>query len=135
MKQLFLFLILINCYCSTTMGQQSIKITIELTGFSNDKGKAFVEVLNEKNKVITQQVIPVLNKKAVLVVSLPSQGKFAVKAFHDENDNQKLDKNLVGYPIEKWGVTNGVRPAFRAPTLEEMLVEINKSQKIVVELD
>ena len=42
-------------------------------------------------------------------------GKYALSAFHDENDNGKLDKNFVGYPREGYGFSNGARASGGPP--------------------
>lgn len=109
-----------------------MNVTLEITGFDNDKGKAFVEIIDEKGKVVSQLVLPINQKKVVKSIELPAAGKFGVKVFHDENNNQKMDKNLVGYPTEKWGVSNSARPSFRAPKTEEILVSVKANDKIKV---
>lgn len=57
-----------------------------------------------------------------------------IKAYHDENNNQKLDKNLVGYPLEKWGVSNNIRPPFREPTFEEIKFMAKENVKVKIML-
>ena len=48
-----------------------------------------------------------------------ASGKYAVAAFHDVNSNQKMDFSALGLPTEDWGMSNNVRPTFRAPTFKE----------------
>ena len=45
-------------------------------------------------------------------------GNYAVLLTHDENDNGKLDTNLVGMPIEGYGFSNNPQ-VMRKPTFEE----------------
>lgn len=113
----------------------TMNVTLEITGFDNDKGKAFVEIIDDKGKIVSQLVLPINQKKIVKSIELPSSGKFGVKVFHDENNNQKMDKNLVGYPTEKWGVSNGARPSFRAPKTEEILVTLKAGDKIKITVE
>ena len=40
-----------------------------------------------------------------MFTDLPA-GVYAVSVFHDENMNQKLDKNFVGVPKEEYGASN-----------------------------
>ena len=35
-----------------------------------------------------------------------SEGDYAIKLYHDENDNGLLDTNLVGLPSEGYGFSN-----------------------------
>lgn len=51
-------------------------------------------------------------------------GRYAVAALLDENQNNALDTSRIGLPLEPWGVTNNVRPSFRAPSFDEATVVI-----------
>jgi uncharacterized protein (DUF2141 family) len=46
-------------------------------------------------------------------------GTFSVSALHDENDNGKLDTNLIGIPKEGIAVSNDAMPKFSAPRFAE----------------
>jgi uncharacterized protein (DUF2141 family) len=48
-----------------------------------------------------------------------SPGTYAITVIHDENDNGKLDKNLIGMPTEGYGVSNNRTYAMKAPTWSE----------------
>ncbi|AWH26783.1 DUF2141 domain-containing protein [Stenotrophomonas sp. YAU14D1_LEIMI4_1] len=45
-------------------------------------------------------------------------GSYAVLLTHDENDNGKLDTNLVGMPVEGYGFSNNP-DVMRKPTFDE----------------
>jgi len=102
----------------------SMNFNLQISGFASDEGKAFVEILNGKGDVVSQEIISISNKKISKKMDVPTAGKYGIKVFHDENDNKKMDTNSIGYPTERWGASNGARPAFRAPKLEEILVDI-----------
>lgn len=61
---------------------------------------------------------------------IPS-GTYAIAIFHDENDNQELDKNVVGIPQEGYGSSNNVQKMFRAPNFEESKFEVGKKDRII----
>lgn len=42
-------------------------------------------------------------------------GTYAISALHDENDNGRLDTNLIGIPKEGIAVSNDAMPKFSAP--------------------
>jgi uncharacterized protein (DUF2141 family) len=46
-------------------------------------------------------------------------GTYAMTVIHDENDNGKLDKNLLGIPTEGYGVSNNRTYATKAPSWSE----------------
>ena len=50
--------------------------------------------------------------------------------FLDENNNGRLDKNVLGVPLEKYAISNDVRERFSAPSFEKAAV-INKRNRIL----
>jgi uncharacterized protein (DUF2141 family) len=46
-------------------------------------------------------------------------GTYAIALYHDKNDNDKLDKNMVGYPKEPFGFSNNFRPVVSAPDFKD----------------
>jgi uncharacterized protein (DUF2141 family) len=113
---------------------QSTSIEVNITGFASDKGKAMLLLLDENEKEIEKLVLPVLNKKAIYKFNQLKPGKYAVKAFHDANSNQKLDTNFLGIPKEKWGVSNNVSANFGPPDFKKMLFEVVGSVKVQIKL-
>jgi uncharacterized protein (DUF2141 family) len=68
------------------------------------------------------------------VFSKLPKDKYAVAAYFDENKNLYLDKNIVGYPTEKYGFSNNARSKFSAPTFEMAVFELTKEKKIKIHL-
>ena len=58
-------------------------------------------------------------------------GRYAVIAFQDENDNGRLDRNILGLPIEPYGFSNNVRGLFAAPAFDRAAVTIEGSQVLI----
>jgi uncharacterized protein (DUF2141 family) len=57
-----------------------------------------------------------------VVFSNLEPGRYAAIAFHDENDNGKLDQNFLGVPNEPYGFSNDAQgflapPAFDAAAM------------------
>jgi uncharacterized protein (DUF2141 family) len=42
-------------------------------------------------------------------------GRYAVGAYHDENNNGRLDTDFIGYPKEGYALSNGIRAVFSRP--------------------
>ena len=64
-------------------------------------------------------IVKVENKQAVGVFEDVPNGEYAVKVFHDENANKKLDTNFVGMPKEKFGFSNDALGRFGPPSYEQ----------------
>jgi len=42
-------------------------------------------------------------------------GTYAVGAYHDQNNNGRLDTDFIGYPSEGYALSNGIRAVFSRP--------------------
>ena len=75
---------------------------------------------------------PKESQRAYKVVSVPATpagalctfpdlpaGNYAISVFHDENDDGVLKTNLLGMPLEGYGVSNNHTHAMHAPSFEE----------------
>lgn len=57
------------------------------------------------------------------------EGTYAVSVFHDENMNQKLDKNLMGIPKEGYGASNNPGKRMGPPRFEDAKFTINGPER------
>jgi uncharacterized protein (DUF2141 family) len=48
----------------------------------------------------------------------------AICAYHDKNDNGRLDKNVFGIPTERYGFSNDPKRGFGPPTFEQASVDL-----------
>ncbi|GIL39854.1 DUF2141 domain-containing protein [Roseiterribacter gracilis] len=60
----------------------------------------------------------------VIVRNVPP-GRWAVEAFHDENDNQQFDTNFLGLPTEGFGFSNDPRLRGK-PLFEESAIDVRE---------
>ena len=60
--------------------------------------------------------------------NLPA-GNYAAAAYHDENGNKKLDKNIFGAPTEPYGFSNDARRLMSAPSFDEARFEIRNNEE------
>jgi uncharacterized protein (DUF2141 family) len=58
-------------------------------------------------------------------------GDYAVAIFHDENGNGKMDKNLLGIPVEAYGFSNNQRVTFGPPQWEAVKFAVRSPIKDV----
>jgi uncharacterized protein (DUF2141 family) len=63
-------------------------------------------------------------------------GTYAILVHHDENDNRKMDKNLLGIPLEGYGASNNHTYALSAPSWDEskFVVEAAKPRALAIAL-
>jgi len=115
-------------------------LTINVTGFSNNTGKAYVAIYNSAKtfpaygKQYKGRIVDIKNQKVSLNFDDLPKGSYGVAVFHDENKNGKLDKNLVGYPTEAFGFSNNFRPTISAPDFEDVAFVVDKSKSITIQV-
>jgi len=80
--------------------------------------------------------VKISGRAAMVTFDEVAPGTYAVTAFHDANDNRKVDKRWFGLPEEAWGVSNNVRPHVRAPRFDEATFELpGDGRKIEIHVD
>ena len=133
----FLFLNLIFSQEETTKFyitelRGDISLEMEISNLESNKGPIYVRVLDQDENPVIVGTSPVINYSAEISFDSIFPGKYAIQFFHDENENQKMDFNLIGIPKEKFGSSNDVKPILGPPKFEKMLFEIYQDKKIVM---
>lgn len=64
-------------------------------------------------------------------ITIP-KGYYAVKVFHDENENKILDLNAANHPVEKFGFSNNFFGSYsELPPYEKVLISIDRNENFV----
>lgn len=107
-------------------------LKVEITEIRNNTGKIMLQVLDEKEKVITQEMSDIKDRSCTFTFSNLSSGRYAVRYYHDENLNKVMETNLVGKPTEGYGFSNNVTDRFGSPPFEKWLFNLNKNKIIIL---
>jgi uncharacterized protein (DUF2141 family) len=107
-----------------------ITLSIEIIDIRNNTGNIMLQLLDEKEKVITQEISSINDKKCVFTIKNIKPGKYAVRYYHDENLNRVMDTNLVGKPTEGYGFSNNITGKFGPPPFEKWLFDLTGDKKI-----
>ena len=59
--------------------------------------------------------------ETLLCLNAPSSGRYSVAIYHDENGNEKFDRDFLGLPTEGYGFSRNPGFRFGKPDLEETL--------------
>ncbi|GEN73346.1 DUF2141 domain-containing protein [Chryseobacterium lathyri] len=62
------------------------------------------------------------------------KNNYAIALFQDVNKNGKLDKNILGKPIEPYAFSNNVKPFLSAPSFDKCSFVLNANQEIEITL-
>lgn len=76
----------------------------------------------------------IVEERATIVFDGVRAGQYAVACFHDENNNNDLDLNFLGIPIEATGASNDARAFFGPPSYGDahFTVSSMSTKRIVV---
>jgi uncharacterized protein (DUF2141 family) len=77
--------------------------------------------------------VKALNGKEVAVFENLPDGEYAIKIYQDENDNNKMDFNMMGIPKEGYGFSNNVG-MFGAPEYKEAKFVVKENTAIEIDL-
>ena len=122
-----------------TLSSEIMKLRVKVTNIESDKGKVMVALYNSKESYENGKSEPYRYASLEIqkgesnweVDSLPA-GEYAIKLYHDENDNQKMDKNIVGIPKESYGFSNNAPARFGPPSFEDAAFQVDKEETIQV---
>jgi uncharacterized protein (DUF2141 family) len=108
---------------------EAAKITVTIDGLHSAKGDVFVALFSRAEgfpdgAYSDQHQKVKASLEPITVVFDVAPGLYAVGAYHDENANGKLDTNFIGYPIEGYAMSNGVRIVLSRPRFADAAFQV-----------
>jgi len=135
MKNLLLAIVVM--VFATPIFAQSGLVKVSITGVENTDGNVVIGIYN------SMESFPVFGKEIQGAIIKPSKtgslnytfenlpdGTYAIAAWHDENDNQKMDKNLFGAPKENYGFSKNIFGTFGPPAFKDVSFDVKNGEVI-----
>jgi uncharacterized protein (DUF2141 family) len=114
---------------------QAADLRVDVAGLANARGTVMVAVFDSAGHFLKQPLrtaaVAAQAGKVQLLISDLAPGDYAVSLFQDENGNGKLDKNLVGMPIEPYGFSNDAPSNDGPPGFEQARVHVGAAGNVV----
>jgi len=129
MKKILIISLVISCIFSNFSFSQ-FKLEVEITGLRNGKGTVLMELYTAANNIIKQEKLQIKNNACSVTFEGLKPSKYAIRYFHDENENIKIDKNWAGVPTEGYGFSNNVLGTFGPPDFEKWIFEVKADTKL-----
>ena len=114
------------------------ELKINVSSISSEQGHLLVALFsgedsyNSGESKWSSRVKVTGDKEEVIFSDLP-EGEYAVKMYHDENDNMALDTNILGIPSEGYGFSNnGGR--FGQPEYKKASFKVKENTSIDIRL-
>jgi uncharacterized protein (DUF2141 family) len=117
-----------------TTSCQAADLTVTVTGAAQQKGQIAVGLFNAATAFPDT---PTVGQRAPagtqveLVFKNLTPGRYALSAYHDENDNQKLDRGMFGIPKERYGFSRDARGAGGPPEFRDAVFEVKEGDNRV----
>jgi uncharacterized protein (DUF2141 family) len=125
------FLGSLAAWASPAPGQDGCSLIIHVTGFRNTKGLLGAELFTspagwpeDVDKSFRHAHFPIEGDHATARFDNIPAGRYGVAVLHDENENQKLDRNVLMYPKEGFGFANNPRVLLTAPAIEKATIPV-----------
>ena len=108
-------------FITNSITAQNNTITTAVINVTSDAGKvgyALYDKTNFRMKPIQGAESKIVNGKSVVVFENVEAGEYAIICYHDKNNNDKMDFEANGMPLEDYGASNNVMN-FGPPKFED----------------
>ncbi len=141
MKKL-LFLIIILTLTIVSGDENKSSLTVVVNGVKPG-GTLYVSLFNQPDgyptdpdKAYKKDMKKVSSKQERFVFKGIPFGTYAVSVWHDENDNGKMDTNLIGIPREGTGASNDAKGRMGPPRFPDASFKVeSKTHSITINMN
>jgi len=117
-------------------------LTIVVVGLENNEGKTMIALSNTpddyeaKDEPYRGAMASIVDKKTVWTFKDMAFGTYAIKVFHDEDEDEELDTNFLGMPTEDYGFSNNAKGSFGPASWDDakFLFEL-KADTVVINIE
>ena len=144
MKNFLAVVVLSQLFSANGIAENLADVSVSVNNIEPSKGRIMVALEKDPASFEMKAISRPLylgqfinaDKISVTVVfeDIPA-GTYAIKAFHDENSNQKLDTGLFGIPTELFGFSNDARATFGPPEFKDASFKVDGiAQRHIIKL-
>lgn len=139
LKFIFVFFVLLTSFSVSSQTQpQKGQLKVVVNNIKSKTGQVGFFLFNSmdgfpshtEKALMSGYVKAVGNSLTYTFTNLPL-GTYAVYAFHDEDNNKKLNTNFIGMPKEGIGVSNNAKGHFGPPKYDDAKFVLNKSDQTI----
>ncbi|MFM8241547.1 MAG: DUF2141 domain-containing protein [Crocinitomicaceae bacterium] len=112
------------------------KVVINLSGMQNTNGKVNVALynssstFNDPNQAYRELFLDCTGSTMTITLDSLLQGEYAFAIFHDENNNQQIDQNLLSIPTEGFAFSNNAMGTFGPPNWTQSKFSVPASSTV-----
>ena len=119
------------------VGADATALTVVVKNIKNGSGEVRLAIwdkadgFTEPEKAVIRLVLPAVPGELKFRFDDLQPGRYALATFHDENDNDKLDKTLLGYPEEGLAFSNGAWIKLGPPSFDDAAFVLGSEPRVV----
>lgn len=116
---------------------ERVVMVLEVNNIETSTGNIMIHLCRNQQEFLGSVPVPYAfffpaKKNTVTAKITIPKGIYAVKIFHDANENKVLDLNTANHPIEKFGFSNNFFGSYsELPPYEKVLISIEKAENFV----
>jgi len=107
---------------SSAAASHAADLSIEVDGARGDGGSVKVALFDRADRFLKRPLLSadakIKDGRATFALTDLAAGDYAIAAYHDANDNGKLDQNMMGIPVEAAGFSNDALGNMGPPAFE-----------------
>ncbi len=123
-------------------GQGNLEIGVTISNIPKSKGVIVADLHDDvrENFLVWDKVVLRVRAHAhkgeiSFCMPLTRPGDYAIAVYHDKNGNKEFDKNFLGIPKERFGMSSNPRFGTRSPKYEEAVITVPETgKKILIKL-
>jgi len=102
----------------------SVSLTVRIGELKSDRGRVAVALFAsaddfpDQKKALMGKLTRIERGRAAVTFNDLRPGVYAVAVLHDENENDEMDFNFLGMPLEGYGFSNDAAVMFGPPSFE-----------------
>ncbi|MCA0132147.1 DUF2141 domain-containing protein [Winogradskyella alexanderae] len=121
-----------------TNAQSGYNLTVTIENAKSNDGKMMIALYDNASDFLENELkglfSKISNNGCVVTFENVPEGIYAVSIFHDENDNDKLDSNIIGIPKEDYGCSNNAKGFMGPPKWKDAKFELKADKSITITL-
>ena len=117
---------------SVTLVSAQYSLRVEINNLENNKGVVIVDLLDKNEETVMDEKSEIANNKCTIIFKDLKAGTYAIRCFHDGNNNGELDTNFIGIPKEGFGFSNDACGKFGPKKFSEWLFEVQGDTKLQI---
>ncbi len=128
-----LFIAIIACFSSLVIFAQNVELRI--TNLDNKKGHIQIMVFKDADSYKTDDPISITRfaktsmKDGIMKISMKiPKGIFGVILLDDENNTEKMEYNILGFPKEGFGFAGYYHKSIRRPNFDNFKFEVGEEK-------